>query len=80
MAENMEKQVKKPNFFKRMGTRIANFWREYTSEMKKVVWMSWSDVRKNALLVIVASVALSAVIGLLDFGVSNLITALGSIY
>ena len=76
MAENTEK---KPNIFKRMGARIAKFWRDYTSEVKKVVWMSWADVRKNTVLVVVASVAIAVVIGLLDYGISNLIKLLGSI-
>lgn len=76
MAENTEK---KPNVFKRMGARITKFWRDYTSEVKKVVWMSWADVRKNTVLVVVASIAIGVVIGLLDYGISNLIKLLGSI-
>ncbi len=72
MADNKEK---KPNIFK----RIAKFWRDYTSELKKVVWMSWKDVRKNAFLVIVCAVAISVVIGLLDLGLSKAITALGAL-
>ncbi len=72
MADNKEK---KPNIFK----RIAKFWRDYASELKKVVWMSWKDVRKNAFLVIVCAVIISAVIGLLDLGLSKAITALGAL-
>lgn len=72
MADNKEK---KPNIFK----RIAKFWRDYASELKKVVWMSWKDVNKNAILVIVCAVIISAVIGLLDLGLSKAITALGAL-
>ena len=72
MADNKEK---KPNIFK----RIAKFWRDYASELKKVVWMSWKDVRKNAFLVIVCAVIISAVIGWLDLGLSKAITALGAL-
>ena len=74
-----EKTEKKPNVFARMGARIAKFWRDYTSEVKKVVWMSWADVRKNTVLVVIASIAIGVVIGLLDYGISNLIKLLGSI-
>ena len=76
MAENTEK---KPNFFKRMFAKIAKFWRDYGSEMKKVVWMSWKDVRKNTVLVVIAVIIISVVIGLLDYGFNNAIRALGSL-
>ena len=74
MAENTEK---KKDFFGRMFGAIARFWRDFASEAKKVVWMSGSDVRKNTLLVVAAAVIISVVIGLLDFGFSNAIQALG---
>ena len=76
MAEITEK---KPNIFKRMGTRIAKFWRDFRSEMKKVVWMSGSDLRKNSILVLVGVVVISVVIGLIDFGLSQAIGALGKL-
>lgn len=76
MAENTEK---KPNFFKRTGAKIAKFWRDYGSEMKKVVWMPWKDVRKNTVLVVIAVIVISVVIGLLDFGFDKAIRALGSL-
>lgn len=71
MAENTEK--------KSFGSRIAKFWRDFRSEMKKIVWMSGSDLRKNSILVLVAVVVISAVIGLIDFGLSQAIGALGKI-
>ena len=76
MAENTEK---KPNIFKRMGSRIAKFWRDFRSETKKVVWMSGSDLRKNSVLVIVSAVAIALIIGVLDFGLSWAINTLGSL-
>ena len=74
MAENTEK---KKGFFARLFGGIAKFWRDFSSEAKKVVWMSASDVRKNTLLVVAAAIVISVVIGLLDFGFSNAIQALG---
>jgi preprotein translocase subunit SecE len=76
MAENTEK---KPGFFKRMGSRIAKFWRDFRSEMKKVVWMSGSDLRKNSILVIVSVIVFTLVLGVVDFGLSWAINTLGSL-
>ena len=75
MAElkNKENGAKKPNFFVRMGKRIAKAWREYMSEMKKVVWMSGKDVKKNTILVVVAVLALSLAIGIVDYVFSTII-------
>ncbi len=59
-------KAKKPNFFVRLGGRIKKFWKEYISELKKVSWMSWKDVKKNTLLVVCAVVAFSAAIAVVD--------------
>lgn len=75
-----EKNEKKPNIFKRIGSRIAKFWRDFRSETKKISWMSGSDVLKNTVLVVICAVAISAVIGLLDYGFSQAINALGRLY
>lgn len=54
--------------------------KSYKSELKKIVWMSWPDVRKNTVVVIVVVVAVAAVIGLLDYAFSKGIIALGSLF
>lgn len=75
MAElkNKANGAKKPNFFVRMGKRIAKAWREYVSEMKKVVWMSGKDVKKNTILVVVTVLALGLAIGIVDYVFSTII-------
>lgn len=78
MAENT-KMEKKPNIFVRMFRGIAKFFRDCVSEGKKIVWMPWKDVWKNAVLVIVCAVVISVVIALLDVGLSHAIRALGSL-
>ena len=78
MAENT-KMEKKPNIFVRMFRGIAKFFRDCVSEGKKIVWMPWKDVWKNAILVIVCAVVISAVIALLDVGLSNALRAIGSL-
>jgi preprotein translocase subunit SecE len=62
-----------------MGSRIAKFWRDFRSEMKKVVWMSGSDLRKNSILVIVSVIVFTLVLGVVDFGLSWAINTLGSL-
>ena len=76
MAEMNEK---KPNIFKRMGSRIAKFWRDFRSEMKKVVWMPGNELRKNSVLVIVSVVVFTLVLGGVDFVLSWTLNALGSL-
>ena len=78
MAENTNKE-KKPNIFVRMFRGIARFFRDCVSESKKIVWMPWKDVWKNAVLVIICAVIISAVIVLLDVGLSYAIRAIGSL-
>lgn len=75
-----EKTEKKPGFFKRIGARIAKFWRDFRSETKKISWMSGTDVFKNTVLVVICAVVISAVIGVLDYGFSQAISALGRLY
>lgn len=54
--------------------------REYRSELKKVVWSPWRDVKRNTLVVIVIVAASALVIGLLDFVFSQGIIALGGLF
>ena len=51
--------------------KVGKFFRALKSEMKKIVWFSWNDTRKNSIIVIVAVVIIAAVIGLLDFAFKN---------
>lgn len=64
----------KPNFFVRTGRKIKKFWKEYASELKKVAWMSWKDVKKNTLLVICSIVAFGVAIGVIDLTFGEIIT------
>ena len=57
-----KKKNKKPNIFKRM----AKFFRECKSEMKKVTWLSGKETFKSSVIVVVVTVALCAAIGLID--------------
>ena len=52
----------KRNFF----ARIAGYFREVKSEMKKVVWPSFSKIRQNTLIVILYVIIVGVVIWALD--------------
>ncbi len=72
-APKKKEAEKKPNFFVRIGRRLKKMWGDYKSEMKKVVWMPWKDVKKNTVLVLAATVSLGLVIGLVDFVFSEIL-------
>ena len=70
-------EVKKENWFKRCGSGIAKYFRELRSELKKVVWPTWSQVMKNALTVVLCVVIVSIFVWAFDvvskFGVEALL-------
>ena len=59
--------AKKPNFFVRIARRIAKFFRDFMSERKKIVWMSWKNVCKSAAVVVV----LVCILALVQLGVDT---------
>lgn len=73
-AEKPAKQEKdkKPSVFKRLGA----WFKSLRSESKKISWASWESVRSNSIIVIIAAVICSVVIGLLDYGFSAAIVGL----
>jgi preprotein translocase subunit SecE len=86
MSENNEKipEVKakksdKPNFFVRIGQKIKKFFKDYSSEMKKVVWLSKAEVRKNSLVVIVSVIVCAIAIGIVDLAFSSIISGLAQL-
>ena len=63
-----DKTEKKPGFVARMkaavknfGDKVAKFFRDSKSELKKVVWPSKEDVKTNTIVVLV-TVAIAAVV------------------
>ena len=60
MAELKEK---KPN-------RIAKFFRDYKSELKKITWNPFKSTKASTILVITLVVILAVVIAVLDWGSS----------
>ena len=63
----------------KFGQKIANFFKNYKSELGKVVWMPKNDLVKSTSIVLLVLVAACALIGLLDFAFSSVLNLLSSI-
>ena len=74
-ANKPAKKEKKP-----LGERIGHFFRSYVSEIKKIVWCPWKQVRKNSLVVLAVVVACAAVICALDIAFSEVLRTLADIF
>ena len=70
MAEVKEK---KPN-------RIAKFFRDYKSELKKITWCPFKTVKTNTVMVCVLVLILAIVIALLDLGASTGLIEFGKLF
>lgn len=53
-------------------TKVGKFFRESKAELKKVVWPSKEDVLSSIKVVIISTVIVSIILGLLDFGFTEL--------
>ncbi|MBE6798114.1 MAG: preprotein translocase subunit SecE [Ruminococcaceae bacterium] len=65
----VSEQEKKPTIIK----RVVQFFRDYKSEVKKIVWPSLNDVVKNTLIVLIICVIIGIFIWALDFGLAELL-------
>ena len=74
-AAKPAKKDKKP-----LGERIGHFFRSYVSEIKKIVWSPWKQVRKNSLVVLAVVVACAAVICALDLAFSEALLSLAELF
>ncbi len=63
----------------KLGEKIAKFFKDYKSELKKIVWMPWKDLLKATGIVLVVLLVAAALIGLLDYGFSSLVRLLSKI-
>ena len=63
----------------KLGQKIAKFFKDYKSELKKITWMSWKDLVKATATVLVILAVAAIFVGLLDWGFSSLVNLLSSI-
>ncbi len=61
-----EATTKKENFFVRTGKRIAKWFREMNSELKKVVWPSKKQVINNVLVTLACVLVVGIFIWVFD--------------
>ena len=54
--------------------RIVRFFRDYKSEVKKIVWPGIKDVMKNTVIVLVMCLLVGALIWIVDFGLGELLS------
>ena len=73
--EKKTKKAKKPGLFKKIGA----FFREYRSEMKKVVWYPKDRVIHDTGIAVAALAVCGAAIGVLDLIFTKIILLLGQI-
>ena len=64
---------KKPNIFKRVGSKIASFFKGIASELKKVTWPTKRQVFVNTIPVLAFCLVVGAIIWICDFGLSSLL-------
>ena len=80
-ANNPEtKTVKKKSDKPSLWSRIASFARSIKSEVKKISWSPWTDVRKNTLVVVVVIVVCAVALAIVDYVFLQGITALGKLF
>ena len=80
-ANNPEtKKVKKKSDKPSLWSRIQSFARSIKSEVKKISWSPWTDVRKNTLVVVVVIVVCAVALAIVDYVFLQGITALGKLF
>ena len=66
-----------PNTKKNTGKKtkaITKWWRETVGELRKVTWPTPMEAWKLTKIVVVVMIAMSAILGILDFAFTRLIT------
>ena len=53
--------------------RIVRYFKDYKSEVKKIVWPGWKDVAKNTFIVLAICLIIGAFIWVVDFGLAKLL-------
>lgn len=80
-ATNPEtKKVKKKSDKPSLWSRIKSFARSVKSEVKKISWSPWTDVRKNTFVVVVVIAVCAVALAIVDYVFLQGITALGKLF
>jgi preprotein translocase subunit SecE len=79
LAVNKEKLVAPKKKKLTIAQRIQRFWRETVGELRRVTWPTPPEAWKMTRLVLLVMAAMAIVLGILDFGFSQLIKFLVSV-
>jgi preprotein translocase subunit SecE len=71
-AKSSEKDREKP----KQPNRVVRWWRETVGELRKVAWPTMQETRRLTGIVLIVMFLMSAVLGLLDWVFSKLISLL----
>ncbi|MDE7167398.1 MAG: preprotein translocase subunit SecE [Clostridia bacterium] len=75
MANQVDKNAKKPNIFVRMGKRL----KETFSELKRVTWPTFPKVVKGTCVVLVVVLAFLVVVTGINYGLNELLKVITNI-
>lgn len=75
-AQKVTKTVEKEREKQKKPNRIAQWWRETIGELRKVSWPSVPDARRLTIIVLAVMFVMSAILGLLDYLFSFLVSLL----
>lgn len=56
--------------------RLARFWRETISELRKVVWPTWEQALNLTVIVVVTVAVMSGFLGIIDIMLQSLMKAI----
>jgi preprotein translocase SecE subunit len=62
-----------PAATKRRGFRLFNYISEIVNELKKVVWLTRREIAYLTALVLIVTIIAGIILGVLDFGFSELV-------
>ena len=79
MNKMAEVNNKEPNFFSRTTTKIAKWFREMKSELRKVVWPSGKQLLNNTLIVFGAVVVVGVIVFAFDWLAAQGVALLGNV-
>ncbi|MBU3745524.1 MAG: preprotein translocase subunit SecE [Sediminibacterium sp.] len=61
--------------------KITTYFREsYEELMEKVTWPSWNHLQQSTMIVLVATVLITAMVSLMDFGSNQLLKLIYSLF
>lgn len=58
----------------KMKKNIVKFFKEIRSELKKVVWLTWKQLKNNTVTVLLACLLIGAVIWIVDLILTQLVS------